>query len=1193
MIVLWSTIQAIGLSSIVTAQPPGHLLFDGQSFAGWEGDTKNTWRIEKGTITAGSHDRKAPRNEFLSTRTEYENFELRLKFKIEGNINVNAGVQFRTKRIPNHHEVSGYQADIGPTVDGHLYDESRRRRMLAKPDKATLQKAQAAAPEDGWQTYRIRAEGRRIRLWLNGVRTVDYQESEEAIPLNGVIALQIHGGMQATISYKEITIEEFSDTPKPQSGRLSPAAALDSLVVAEGLQVKTFASDPTIVSITNIDVDHRGRVWACECVNYRNNNNKRPDGDRILILEDLDGDGICDETTVFYQGRDVDIAMGLCVLGNKAIVSCSPNILLLEDTDGDDRADKKTVLLTSDAVFQHDHSLHSLVFGPDGRFYGNFGNTGHRLKDVDGQTIVDQRGREIVANGKPFHGGMVFRCDRNFQNFEILGHNFRNNYEAAVDSFGRIWQSDNDDDGNLGVRLNYIMEGGNYGYLDELTSERWTKPRIGQHDQRNKRHWHQNDPGTVPNVIETGNGAPTGVTVYEGSLLPDAFVNQVLFCDAGPHLVWGLPVTANGSGFSASKTELLSSSDNSFRPVDASVAPDGSVFISDWYDPVVGGFKQDDIERGRIYWIGPKDAEYKPTAHHAQTVQNAIDALCSPNACARYLAWNKLHSMGSEAEAPLVELLEQSNPRLRARAYWLLGQIPNKEAKYIERAANDQDENVRVVGLRLAEILASVKDSETDLLAVCARMANDKSSRVRAETAVALRRFDSALAAKTWARIATMHEAGDRWGLEALGIGADGKWDNCLAAYDEVAQSRSESQRRDLIWRSRGTNSASKLAHIIRTADETIHVDRYLRALEFQPTESRDKAFLEIALDDSVRPSIAAESLSRITPKRLRDTTELPRLIQRIKSEPINALILNLVKQLEITDLYPQLLATAMQPESDVRVDAITALLDLKQHELIVSAIAGKNREAAVAIATTVAQSQHIDSAQMIFSFLKNDDLSAESRKQVARSFAGSDFGADKMLTWIEHKEIDDPGMQMSVASTILLNPNKQLAQRAEKLFPLAPTKDTSRLPTLSNLLKMKGDEKVGKRVFFNEGKCSQCHKIDGVGNAVGPDIGQIGTKLARPAMFESVLYPSAAISHNFEAYAALMNDGRVFTGLLVNQNDQELQLRDQQNVLRTLKLEDVSEFQQLSVSLMPEGLHWAMSAQELVDLVEYMLTLR
>ena len=154
-------------------------------------------------------NRIAPHNEFLATTRKFENFELQLKFKITGTHRVNAGVQFRTRRIPNHHEVSGYQADIGPGYDGHLYDESRRNRMLAKPNKETVNEALQAVADDGWHSYRIRAAGDRIQLWLNGVQTVDFTEKDAKIPRTGIIALQIHGGMRAVIAYKDITIKEL------------------------------------------------------------------------------------------------------------------------------------------------------------------------------------------------------------------------------------------------------------------------------------------------------------------------------------------------------------------------------------------------------------------------------------------------------------------------------------------------------------------------------------------------------------------------------------------------------------------------------------------------------------------------------------------------------------------------------------------------------------------------------------------------------------------------------------------------------------------------------------------------------------------------------------------------------------------------------------------------------------------------
>ncbi len=197
-------------------------LFDGKTFAGWEGDT-NLWRIENGEFVAGEVTLRQVNNDFLATTREFGNFELRLKYKIIGTEGfVNGGVQFRSRRIPNHHEVIGYQADLGAGYDGHLYDESRRNRMLAAPAKELL--ARILRTND-WNEYRIRAEGPRVRLWLNGVQTVDYTESEDAIPRTGLIAVQLHGGAKAQVRYRELAIEELPRSLEPlkPAARLTPA----------------------------------------------------------------------------------------------------------------------------------------------------------------------------------------------------------------------------------------------------------------------------------------------------------------------------------------------------------------------------------------------------------------------------------------------------------------------------------------------------------------------------------------------------------------------------------------------------------------------------------------------------------------------------------------------------------------------------------------------------------------------------------------------------------------------------------------------------------------------------------------------------------------------------------------------------------------------------------------------------------
>ena len=181
-------------------------LFDGKSFRGWEGDTNKSFRIQDGAIVAGTLEAKIPRNEFLCTTRNYTNFVLRLKFKLVGK-GANAGVQFRTKRIPNHHEVSGYQADMGdPSWWGCLYDESRRNKILAQSDKDAVNKV---LKREDWNDYEIRAEGKRIRLAINGLQTIEYTEADPKIEDYGVIAVQIHSGPPSEAWYKDISIVEL------------------------------------------------------------------------------------------------------------------------------------------------------------------------------------------------------------------------------------------------------------------------------------------------------------------------------------------------------------------------------------------------------------------------------------------------------------------------------------------------------------------------------------------------------------------------------------------------------------------------------------------------------------------------------------------------------------------------------------------------------------------------------------------------------------------------------------------------------------------------------------------------------------------------------------------------------------------------------------------------------------------------
>lgn len=179
-------------------------LFDGRTFDGWEGDLK-IFRIQDGAIVGGTLDAPIKRNEFLCTKQDFGDFELRVKFKVLGD-GANAGVQFRSRRIPNHHEVKGYQADLGDGWWGSLYDESRRNKVLIAAKASVVKQV---LKRDDWNDYTIRAEGPHIQLWINGEQTVDYTEPDNKIERTGLIGLQIHGGKPSEAWYKDIRIKKL------------------------------------------------------------------------------------------------------------------------------------------------------------------------------------------------------------------------------------------------------------------------------------------------------------------------------------------------------------------------------------------------------------------------------------------------------------------------------------------------------------------------------------------------------------------------------------------------------------------------------------------------------------------------------------------------------------------------------------------------------------------------------------------------------------------------------------------------------------------------------------------------------------------------------------------------------------------------------------------------------------------------
>ncbi|MBL4883859.1 MAG: c-type cytochrome, partial [Planctomycetaceae bacterium] len=183
--------------------------------------------------------------------------------------------------------------------------------------------------------------------------------------------------------------------------------------------------------------------------------------------------------------------------------------------------------------------------------------------------------------------------------------------------------------------------------------------------------------------------------------------------------------------------------------------------------------------------------------------------------------------------------------------------------------------------------------------------------------------------------------------------------------------------------------------------------------------------------------------------------------------------------------------------------------------------------------------------------------------------------------------------LKHAVAAVLHAATWKDVKDVANQLYPSPPSKDAKPLPSLSELATRKGDIKNGRLVYHTHGTCAKCHIVNSLGKDVGPDLSEIGKKLSKQALFESILYPSAGVSHNYETYTALTVEGTTHSGLLISQTDDSVSIKNVDGIVKTIATDDLEDLVKQEISLMPADLQKVMTEKELVDVVEYLTTLK
>jgi len=950
-----------------------------------------------------------------------------------------------------------------------------------------------------------------------------------------------------------------------------PSAAAKTLAVTSGFEVQLVASEPDVRDPIAVAFDADSRLFVVEFPEYNHQHAGWPilRQGSVRMLEDTDGDGTYDRSTVYVDGLTSPTSVA-CYDGG-IIVCAAPDILFCKDTDGDGRADVKRTLFTGFGISENRGGggrLNSIRWGLDHRFHvcTSFSGGMVRRPDHPETKPLDVRNRGFAFDPRTL---------------QMQATSGAGQHGLAFDDWGRMFTCRNSDpfrlvmyESRYATRNPYlespppevsIAQGGKFTKLFRRSAmEGW---RVVRTRRRVAGAYRGSAEGGTPGGFFT---AATGVVVYRGDAWPASYLGNVLVGEVSNNLIHRSRLRPAGLSLIAERAdadvEFVASTDNWFRPVELRNGPDGNLYVVDMYRQLIetalalpadvlrqlpnsGG-----VKRGRIYRIVPSTFENKPTARLSRlSTLKLVDLLQHRNGWHRDTATRLLYErLDPTAIAPLRK--QVAGGRLaegRAAALYALRGFSALDETLLVTALQDRSAQVRIHALRLAEEILNDSPVLQDRLL---RLTGDPNLGVRYQLAFSLGAAESTGRNGALVELAAK-DAADPWMRVAMFSSlAEGAGD----VFQRLASRKSFRSSRH------GREFLATLAELIGAANRTNDVVALLQALDNLPEGERAlsedwvQALARKQKGQARRQLLAAAGgrAAEILARMLQDAKQLAADDQRAVEQRVPA-----IRSLSLAGF-------------NENQKLLTSLLSLRQPPQV--------QQAAL---DTLAEFDNRRVAEIVLAAWSR--LSPALQMRATEALLSRPDWITVFLDAVESGRLRRTEVDASRVNLLKQYPDRRVVARVARLF--ADTTLPERkiiLERYQAALNRSGNPQRGKQLF---GKvCSSCHRLQGFGTAVGADLRGVGNR-GSAAILLSILDPNREVKTKFLNYVLQTEDGRVLTGMIASESANNLTLRQADGKLVTVRRVEMEMLRNTGISFMPVGLEKQVDLSGMSDLLAYL----